>query len=81
MASIGYLSIRVTCLITCCYQLNIWINSKTTVTSWIIVFIAETKTHYPLFMTPGDPITIVIHSRNEDTGEFEVERSELKRRG
>mgnify|MGYP000048451455 FL=1 len=38
------------------------------------------KTDYPLFMTPGDPITIDIHSRNEDTGEFEVERSELKRR-
>ena len=39
------------------------------------------KTDYPLFMTPGGPITIDIHSRNEDTGEFEVERSELKRRG
>ena len=39
------------------------------------------KTDYPLFMTPGDHITIDIHSRNEDTGEFEVERSELKRRG
>ena len=39
------------------------------------------KTDYPLFMTPGNPITIDIHSRNEDTGEFEVERSELKRRG
>tara|TARA_S200000501_G_scaffold257827_1_gene241614 strand:- start:985 stop:1125 length:141 start_codon:yes stop_codon:yes gene_type:complete len=35
---------------------------------------------YPLFMTEGEPIRIDIHSRNEDTGEFEVERSELKRK-
>ena len=38
------------------------------------------KMDYPLFMTEGDPIRIDIHSRNEDTGEFEVERSELKRK-
>ena len=28
---------------------------------------------YPLFMTDGEPIAINIHSRNEETGEFEVE--------
>ena len=27
---------------------------------------------YPLFMTEGDPITIDIYSRNEETGMFEV---------
>ena len=36
---------------------------------------------YPLFMTEREPLRIDFHSRNEDTGEFEVERSELKRRG
>ena len=35
---------------------------------------------YPLFMTVDDPIKIDIHSRNEETGEFEVERTEMKRR-
>ena len=28
---------------------------------------------YPLFMTDGEPIAINIHSRNEETGKFEVE--------
>tara|TARA_B100000886_G_scaffold228775_1_gene159556 strand:- start:221 stop:532 length:312 start_codon:yes stop_codon:yes gene_type:complete len=37
-------------------------------------------TDYPLFMKEGEPIRIDVHSRNEDTGKFEVERSELKRR-
>ena len=27
---------------------------------------------YPLFMTEGDPITIDIYSRNEETGKFEL---------
>ena len=31
------------------------------------------NTDYPLFMTDGEPIAINIHSRNEETGEFEVE--------
>ena len=35
---------------------------------------------YPLFMTEGESITIDIHSRNEETGEFDVERTELKRK-
>ena len=35
---------------------------------------------YPLFMTEGKLIRIDVHCRNEDTGEFEVERSELKRK-
>tara|TARA_B100001109_G_scaffold252206_1_gene247787 strand:+ start:776 stop:1084 length:309 start_codon:yes stop_codon:yes gene_type:complete len=35
---------------------------------------------YPLFMTVDDPIKIDVHSRNEETGEFEIERTEMKRR-
>ena len=31
------------------------------------------NTDYPLFMTDGEPIAINIHSRNEETGDFEVE--------
>ena len=34
-------------------------------------------TDYPLFMTEGEPIAINIHSRNEETGEFEVESRPL----
>ena len=34
-------------------------------------------TDYPLFMTDGDTIAIKIHSRNEATGEFEVESRSL----
>jgi hypothetical protein len=34
-------------------------------------------TDYPLFMTDGEPIAINIHSRNEETGEFEVESRPL----
>ena len=30
---------------------------------------------YPLVITEARPIIIDVHSRNEDTGEFEVERS------
>ena len=37
-------------------------------------------TDYPLFMIEGEPIKIDIHSRNEETGEFDVERTELKRK-
>ena len=32
---------------------------------------------YPLFMTDGEPIAINIHSRNEETGKFEVESRPL----
>ena len=32
---------------------------------------------YPLFMTDGEPIAINIHSRNEETGKFEVESRTL----
>ena len=32
---------------------------------------------YPLFMTDGGPIAIKIHSRNEETGEFDVESRPL----
>ena len=32
---------------------------------------------YPLFMTEGEPIAINIHSRNEETGKFEVESRTL----
>ena len=32
---------------------------------------------YPLFMTEGEPIVLNIHSRNEETGEFEVESRSL----
>ena len=35
------------------------------------------STDYPLFMTDGEPIAINIHSRNEETGEFEVESRQL----
>ena len=35
------------------------------------------NTDYPLFMTDGEPIAINIHSRNEETGEFEVESRPL----
>ena len=35
---------------------------------------------HPLFMKEGDPITIDIHSWNEDTGDFDIERRELKRK-
>ena len=34
-------------------------------------------TDYPLFMTDGEPIAINIHSRNEETGKFEVESRTL----
>ena len=34
-------------------------------------------TDYPLFMTDGEPIAINIHSRNEETVEFEVESRPL----
>ena len=37
-------------------------------------------TDYPLFMTDGKPIAINIHIRNEETGEFEVERTQMKRK-
>ena len=37
--------------------------------------------NYPSFMTEGEPIGIDVHSRNEDTGEFDVEKTEMKRRG
>ena len=36
-------------------------------------------TDYPLFMTDGEPIAINIHSRNEETGEFEVESRHLEK--
>ena len=32
---------------------------------------------YPLFMTDGEHIAINIHSRNEETGKFEVESRTL----
>ena len=32
---------------------------------------------YPLFMTDGEPIAINIHSRNEETGKFEIESRPL----
>ena len=32
---------------------------------------------YPLFMTDGEPIAINIHSRNEETGKFDVESRRL----
>ncbi|MFL2613357.1 MAG: hypothetical protein ACJ0PW_02175 [Flavobacteriaceae bacterium] len=35
---------------------------------------------YPLFMTVDEPINIDVHSRNEEIGEFEVERTQLKRK-
>ena len=35
------------------------------------------NTDYPLFMTDGEPIAVNIHSRNEETGEFEVESRPL----
>ncbi len=31
-------------------------------------------------MTVNEPINIDIHSRNEETGEFEVERTQMKRK-
>ena len=34
---------------------------------------------YPLFMTDGEPIAINIHSRNEETGDFEVESRQLSK--
>ena len=35
------------------------------------------NTDYPLFMTDGEPIALNIHSRNEETGKFEVESRTL----
>ena len=35
------------------------------------------NTDCPLFMTDGEPIAINIHSRNEETGKFEVESRPL----
>ena len=33
------------------------------------------STDYPLFITDAEPVTFNIHSRNQETGEFDVESS------